>query len=545
VKKTLKIFSLAKNPQTTNMNTRKISIILTTSIWLILTTIAQAKPADPKILHVLNRLSYGIRPGDIDRVQSMGVDKYIKEQLNPDSIDESPALTERLAKLNTINLSPIELVQQYDPNRLVNGQKPEPDVKKDRQKQEREILTQARDARLYRSIYSQRQLQEVMVDFWYNHFNVYADKGIDRLWVGAYEQQAIRPYALGRFRDLVGATARHPAMLFYLDNWQNVAPVTNKKGKSQGLNENYARELMELHTLGVDSGYKQDDVISLARILTGWGFKQPGQKVVDGYSFQFNANRHDFGNKIFLGQNIIGSGIGEGEQALDILSRHPNTARHISFELAQYFVSDNPPKSLVDRLTKRFLDTEGDIKSVLDSLFHSPEFMDKKYYGAKFKTPYQYIVSSVRAIDPVQDNAKLGDFYSKLHMSRYGIVNNPKPLNDFLNQLGMPIYGCPTPNGYKNTQDAWLSPDSMTRKLNFATNLGNGKLSNLFTFVPVDSALMGMTPASTQIAIQVKSDELINDLGDNFSQNTQQAIAQSPPEIRLALILGSPEFMYR
>jgi uncharacterized protein (DUF1800 family) len=202
-----------------------------------------------------------------------------------------------------------------------------------------------------RSIYSDRQLQEVMVDFWYNHFNVYADKGIDRLWVGAYEREAIRPYALGKFRDLLVATARHPAMLFYLDNWQNSNPNFNrKKGRPQGLNENYARELMELHTLGVDGGYQQTDVIALAKILTGWGFKQPGQQVTDGYTFQFNPHRHDFSNKIFLDRDIVGSGINEGEQALELLSRHPSTAKQISFKLAQYFVADVPPKSLIDRL---------------------------------------------------------------------------------------------------------------------------------------------------------------------------------------------------
>ncbi len=500
------------------MNIRQYSIVITISIWLILTNIVQAKPVDPKVLHVLNRLSYGIRPGDIDRVQAMGVDKYIKEQLNPDSIDESVALTDRLAKLPTINLSATELFQQYNPNRLVNGQKPAGDVKKDLQKQQRQVLSQAVEARLYRSIYSQRQLQEVMVDFWYNHFNVYADKGLDRLWVGAYEQQAIRPYALGRFRDLVGATARHPAMLFYLDNWQNVAPVNKQGKKSQGLNENYARELMELHTLGVDGGYQQEDVISLAKIFTGWGFRQPGQNL-DGYSFQFNAKRHDFSNKIFLNQTIVGSGIGEGEQALDILSRHPSTARQIATELARYFVSDNPPKSLIDRLSKRFLETEGDIKLVLDTLFHSPEFSDKKYYGTKFKTPYQYAISAVRAI---------------------GIdVDNTKPLNVFLNQLGMPIYGCPTPNGYKNTQEAWLNPDSMTRRLNFATNLGSGKLP---IFLPANDS---PKPNPSVLNVAIDPDRLATALGNNFSVQTKQAIAASRPEIRPALILGSPEFMQK
>jgi uncharacterized protein (DUF1800 family) len=499
------------------VNTRKYLVFIISSIWLVLANIAQAEPANPKIIHLLNRISLGIRPGEIDRVQQLGIGKYIQQQLNPDAIVESPILTEKLSKLDTINLSPIDLFQKYNPNRQVDGQNPTPELKKIQQQQARQVTNQAIEARLWRSIYSHRQLQEVMVDFWFNHFNVYADKGIDKLWVGAYEQQAIRPYALGKFRDLLGATARHPAMLFYLDNWQNSTPNPNRKGRFQGLNENYARELMELHTLGVDGGYKQDDVIALAKILTGWGFKQPGQKIPDGYSFQFNRNRHDFTNKKFLDREIVGSGINEGEQALDLLARHPSTARQISFKLAQYFVSDNPPKSLTDKLSKRFMATDGDIKLVLDTLFHSSEFWDSKYYGSKFKTPYQYAISSIRSTGTD--------------------VANIKPLNDFLKQLGMPIYGCPTPNGYKNTQEAWLNPDSMTRRINYATNLANGKL-------PI-SASTTTAPNSAPIRTITVIDpvKLSTTLGNNFSTKTQQAIATSNPEIRAALILGSPEFM--
>jgi uncharacterized protein (DUF1800 family) len=504
------------------VNIRRDLLFITTFIWLLLANIAQAKPVDPKVLHLLNRLSYGIRPGEIEQVQSIGVDKYIQQQLNPDTISESGTLTDRLAKLNTIDLTPAQIFQLYNPNRQqIIGQPPTPEIKKVQQQQSKQVVAQALQARLMRSIYSQRQLQEVMVDFWYNHFNVYSDKGIDKLWVGAYEQQAIRPHVLGKFRDLLGATARHPAMLFYLDNWQNTKPNLNAKGRPQGLNENYARELMELHTLGVDGGYKQDDVIALAKILTGWGFKQPGQKVPDGYSFQFNANRHDFSNKVFLKQNIIGSGIGEGEQAFDLLSRHPSTARQISFKLAQYFVADVPPKSLVDKLSKRFLATDGDIKLVLDTLFKSPEFWNQKYYSAKFKTPYQYAISAVR--------------------STGSEVNNIKPLNDFIKQLGMPIYGCPTPNGYKNTQDAWLNPDSMTRRLNFATNLGSGRLT--LSTPQFTTAVQVNNPGNSLPTIPIDSVRLATTLGNNFSQNTQQAISTSPMEIRAALILGSPEFM--
>jgi uncharacterized protein (DUF1800 family) len=507
------------------VNTRKYLVVLTGAIWLLLANIAQAAPANPKVIHLLNRLSLGIRPGEIDRVQQLGVDKYIQQQLSPDSIVEPAILTDRLSRLDTINLSPAELFQRYNPNRQADLESPLPIDKKIQQQQTRLVTNQAIEARLWRSIYSQRQLNEVMVDFWYNHFNVYADKGIDKLWVGAYEQQAIRPHALGKFRDLLGATARHPAMLFYLDNWRNSVPNISQIRKKEGINENYARELMELHTLGVDGGYQQSDVLALAKIFTGWGFKQPGQKVPDGYSFYFNRNRHESSDKIFLNKTIAGAGIEEGEQALDLLAKHPSTARQISFKLAQYFVSDNPPKSLVSKLVKRFTATNGDIKLVLGTLFQSPEFWDNKYYGTKFKTPYQYAVSSIRSTGTE--------------------LSNPRVLNDFLKQQGMPLYGCPTPNGYKNTQEAWLNPDSLTRRINYATNLAKGKLpiSASATTVP-NSPLPIQADLSKLMPIPVVDPvKLAATLGNNFSVQTQQSIASSNSDIRAALILGSPEFM--
>jgi uncharacterized protein (DUF1800 family) len=507
------------------VNTRKYLVVLTSAIWLVLANIAQAAPANPKVIHLLNRLSLGIRPGEIEQVQQLGVDKYIQQQLNPATITEPAVLTDRLSKLDTINLSPVELFQRYNPNRQVADQTLLPADKKIQQQQVRRVTNQAIEARLWRSIYSKRQLNEVMVDFWYNHFNVYADKGIDKLWVGAYEQQAIRPHALGKFRDLLGATARHPAMLFYLDNWRNSVPNSSQSQRNEGINENYARELMELHTLGVDGGYKQSDVLALAKIFTGWGFKQPGQKVPDGYSFYFNPDRHESSDKIFFRKNIAGAGIEEGEQALDLLAKHPSTARQISFKLAQYFVADNPPKSLVNKLAKRFTTTNGDIKLVLETLFQSPEFWDAKYYGAKFKTPYQYAISSIRSTGTE--------------------LANPKVLNDFLKQQGMPLYGCATPNGYKNTQAAWLNPDSLTRRINYATNLAKGKLpiSASTTTAPTSPLPIDNNLSSLLSIPVVDPIKLAATLGDNFSAQTQQTIASSNPDLRAALILGSPEFM--
>jgi uncharacterized protein (DUF1800 family) len=480
---------------------------------------AWATPTDPKILHLLNRLSFGIRPGDIERASQMGIDAYIDSQLNPNSIPESPSLQAKLSQLNTLELSPVDIFQHYNPRKLVNGEKPQPtEIKKQRQNS-KTILNQAIEARLQRSIYSERQLQEVMIDFWFNHFNVDANKGLDRLWVGAYEREAIRPYVFGKFRTLLGATAKHPAMLFYLDNWQNSAENSHKKGRFKGLNENYARELMELHTLGVNGGYNQQDVINLAKIFTGWGFKQPGQKVPDGYSFSFNAKRHDFSNKVLLGKPIAGTGKTEGETALDLLAQHPSTARNISLKLARYFVADNPPASLVDRLSQTFLNSQGDIKAVLKVLFNSQEFWDAKYYGKKFKTPYQYVISSLRSSEVE--------------------VSNIKPINTFLQQLGMPLYHCPTPDGYKNTESAWLNQDSMIRRLNFATSLAAGKL-------PLSSPPTTSNGSRNNLGVTaIDGNKLVTTLGNRFSTKTQNAINSSPRHLKAALIFGSSEFMYR
>ncbi|MBH8576204.1 DUF1800 domain-containing protein [Nostocaceae cyanobacterium CENA369] len=493
-------------------------LLLFISLGGIAPSHAANAPIDPKVLHAINRLSFGPRPGDLQRVESMGVERYIQEQLSPNSIPESPSLSNQLSQLKTLQLTPVELLNEYGKN-LPPGQKPTPEQRQAAQKRARQVFDEAVQARLLQATTSPRQLQEVMVDFWYNHFNVYANKERDRLLVGAYEQQAIRPYALGRFRDLLGATARHPAMLLYLDNWQNTAPGSpGARGRFQGLNENYARELMELHTLGVDGGYTQQDVIALARIFTGWGFSRPNQQN-DSSGFFFDPKRHDFSDKVFLKQTIKGSGLAEGEQALDILARSPATARHISYKLAQYFVSDNPPSALVDYLTERFLSTNGDIRAVLNTLFYSKEFWDSKNFNAKFKTPYEYAISAVRATGSE--------------------VKNTKPIFNILQQLGMPLYGYQTPEGYKNTQQAWLNPEAMNRRISFATAIASGSFR--LSLIPMNQNKNDqIRPRQFVDALQ-----LANTLGNSFSPQTQSAIASSPPQLQSALILGSPEFMRR
>ncbi|MBV9387087.1 MAG: DUF1800 domain-containing protein [Chroococcidiopsidaceae cyanobacterium CP_BM_ER_R8_30] len=529
------------------MNLKSKVLLVFLLLWLglfnsdCIASVASA-PNSQQVLHVIDRLSFGPRPGDVERVESIGIERYIQEQLSPDSIPYPADLTNQLNSLETIKLTSEQLLAEYSPPRGMGGQKPSKEEIKACRLRSRIVLAQAVQARLRQNIESPRQLQEVMTDFWYNHFNVYAGKGADRLLVGAYEAEAIRPYALGHFRALLEATAKHPAMLFYLDNWQNTAPGSpGAHGKFQGLNENYAREVMELHTLGVNNGYTQQDVITLARIFTGWTFHRLGQQMTDDTGFYFDPNRHDFSDKVFLGQKIKGSGIEEGEQALDILARSPATARHISYELAQHFVADEPPPDLVEHLTQKFLVTDGDIREVLNTLFHSPEFADPKYYSAKFKTPYQYVVSAIRAT---------------------GIeVNNFRPVYGMLQQLGMPLYGCLTPDGYKDTQDAWLNPAAMTLRLSFATALADDRLhlnqpdqATIATSTSFTTALASnrQLPFGTMESPQIDNLshqpvdplQLASTLGNQFSPETQRAIAESPPQLQAALMLGSPEFMH-
>jgi len=484
---------------------------------------AMAAPAsDQEIIHVLNRLGFGPNAGDFAHVKAIGIDRYIAEQLNPQSIPEPPELTAQLAALDTMRLDPIQLFQQYGPRPAMGGAKPSPEEIKARREAARIIVQQEQAARVFRALYSRRQLEEVMVDFWYNHFNVFAQKGLDHLWVGAYEEAAIRPHALGRFRDLLLATAKSPAMLFYLDNWENSAPGSHMpNGREAGINENYARELMELHTLGVDGGYSQEDVVSLAHILTGWGFARPRMMPPDRTGFLFDPSRHEPGAKQFLGHMIAASGEGEGVAALDILARSPATAKHIAFELAQYFVADTPPQALVDRLAARFSQTDGDTSAVLAALFASPEF--RAGAGQKYKTPYRFVLSAARAAGAA--------------------VNNPRPLIGMMGRLGMPLYGCQTPDGYKNTENAWLGPEATNLRVSFATAIAAGRLP-LANAPAAEPAVMPVAATNEPPqAAPADAAALETLLAPILSAHTRAVIDESPPALRAALVLGSPDFM--
>ncbi len=496
---------------------------------------AQSSSDDDKVLHVINRLTFGPAPGDIQRVKAIGIKAFIDQQLNPGTIPESPTVQAAVASSTSPKESIAELMRQVRGlqqqkkenkearNAAIQAAKDQGDDAVDKAaaikkmnmlgKFYKQMNDEYVTRRLTRDVESTRQLEQVMTEFWFNHFNVCITKGLDHVLVGPYEDQAIRPFALGKFRDLLGATCHHPAMLFYLDNWQNTAPQSaGAKGRFTGLNENYARELMELHTLGVDGGYTQKDVTELARVLTGLGMKNPAQanrqnaEPVGPYGAFFAQNRHDFGEKVVLGRKFNGTGEQEIEEALDMLAKHPSTAHHISYQLAQYFVSDNPPASLVDKMAARFTSSDGDIKAVLREMFNSGEFWDPKYQNAKYKTPLRYAVSIVRATDA--------------HPANYNVIAQ------FMRLQGEPIYGCLTPDGYKNTRDAWLNPDGFLNRLNFATVVGSGNARGL-TSSPPEYRQLGATIS-----------------GSKFSPKTVAVVAKAPDPMKSAVVLGSPEFMH-
>jgi len=650
---------------------------------------AKKKSADASIgtmdpakraLHALDRLTFGPRPGEVERVSKMGVENWIELQLDPDRINDSN-LDARLAPFRTLRMNTREIVENFPPPQAIRAiaegrqslpsdparraiyesavakyeEKKERKAEKtgdappdngssdpannqsaqqredrmyaelksgeildlppeqryaaiikmspqerqavgrdlkgeDREQmlsdmtpQQRETLmalnnpqqlvaTEVAEGKLLRAAYSERQLQEVMTDFWFNHFNVFINKGPDRYLVTAYERDVIRPRALGRFKELLLATAQSPAMLFYLDNWQSVGPdspvarglparaqnrgwrrngrfggpfgvprPSPNRGNAQkqnkqrrGLNENYAREVMELHTLGVDGGYTQKDVTELAKILTGWTIQEPRR----GGGFEFNERMHQPGSKTFLGHKIKEDGEQEGVKVMEMLAKDHSTARFISRKLAMRFVSDNPPAALVDRMAKTFLVTDGDIREVLRTLFRSPEFWAADDYRAKVKTPLEFVVSAVRAT--ATD------------------VSNPLPLVQALNRLGMPLYGMQPPTGYSMKAEAWVNSSALVNRMNFALALGNGKLRGV---QPDTLILLGpQPPADAGAALALLEGDLLNgDVSPQTHAVIQKQLADPqvtgrrlddatrPPNYGAiaGLILGSPEFQKR
>jgi len=442
---------------------------------------------DAAITHVLNRLTFGARPGEVDRVRTLGLSTWFDQQLHPSRIDDQAAEA-MLAPLD-------EPPNNGDPQEL-------------RRFARRQIETLA-STKILRAMYSERQLQEVLVDFWFNHFNVYAAKGRTAEYLPDYERDVIRPHVFDRFRDLLEADAKSPAMLFYLDNWLSAGPdqgsgirdrgsraflrrrpravfpnprppmpdprqAAQSAKRKRGLNENYGRELLELHTLGVDGGYTQQDVINVARAFTGWTIDRRDNR------FRFVPALHDSGEKVVLGHTIkAGGGIEDGEQVLDILASHPATAHHIAFELVQRLVADEPPPALVERAAARFRETKGDLREVVKAIVTSPEFLSPSARNAKFKTPFELVVSAVRTT---------------------GVsVSDARAFVQTLQQLGEPLYMCQPPTGYHDTADAWVSAGGLVTRMNFATRLASGNMPGV--------ALPANAPPAQELALRIGSPE--------------------------------------
>jgi uncharacterized protein (DUF1800 family) len=450
--------------------------------------------ADEQVNHVLSRLTFGARPGDAEAVRAMGVDRWIDLQLHPERIDDSKS-DAYFSTLESYNTSAQELQRKYPPpNQLLQRLQAKGGAKlssadsaelRQANAGPRMVLTEAQGGRIDRALVSERQLQEVMTDFWLNHFSVYIQKGPpERYQLAHYESRVIRPNALGKFRVLLEAVAKSPAMLFYLDNWESQAdsnrprltplPGAGRGGLGRnyrgglltpqqqqqlarrrgGLNENYGRELLELHTLGVDGGYTQQDVINVARAFTGWTFPRPQQ---GGGEFGFNPQMHDAGQKVVLGHKLVaGRGIEDGEDVLDIVSRHPSTARYIAFKLARRFVSDTPPAALVERAAQTFRRTDGDIRAVVRTIVTSPEFFSHAAYRSKVKSPFEVVVSTLRALGAPPDGTP-----------RTAMA---------VAALGEPIYGHQAPNGWPETGDQWLNTGAILSRINFGVAVAAGRI---------------------------------------------------------------------
>jgi uncharacterized protein (DUF1800 family) len=595
--------------------------------------------ADEAVIHALNRLAYGPRPGDLDRVKQMGLAKWIDQQLNPKSIDDS-AVEARLREYPTLGMSNAQLMAQYpnpqqaakraglspeelkaqqiaqkqadaavasmlndmqDQEKLaqVNGDTPQgamkatsdapspmkqnpstpsaarkdslsvdpnavPQAISDDSKRPQRVVEELAMAKVTRAIYSDRQLQQVMDDFWFNHFNVFAGKGEVKWYLTSYERDVIQPNALGKFKDLINATAKSPAMLFYLDNYLSSDPKAaqrqaqlravrqaqrrnygwgpppappkpqNAKKQERGLNENYGRELMELHTLGVDGGYTQKDVTEVARCFTGWTIEKPRELA----SFKFDEKLHDPDPKVVLGKKIHAGGMKDGEQVIELLSKNPNTAKFISTKLARRFVSDNPPPALVARMSKTFLKTEGDIREVMRTMIYSPEFWSREAYRAKVKTPYELVVTSTRALGTD--------------------VDTPMPLVQWVNRIGEPLYQCQPPTGYSDKAETWVNTGALLNRLNFSLALAGNKVrgsrSDVTAFLGSDSStdpkaalnravavLLGGQIAPTTIETlekQIENPQVVQAKLDD-------PVKQVDLGVVTGLVLGAPEFQRR
>ncbi len=520
---------------------------------------------DEAILHALNRLGYGPQPGEVERIKQTGLEMWIEQQLHPEQIDDA-ALPARLGPLPVAGMSERQLLAEYPQpdaaakklgitvdeyrKRMDALAHPPQGVAPAPSKLPQEVLNEISDAKVLRAIYSERQLEEQLTDFWFNHFNVFANKDLDLWLVGPYERDTIRPRVLGKFRDLVEATAKSPAMEFYLDNYLSADPAAFDRlrhappaprganlppvGARRGLNENYGRELLELHTLGVDGGYTQKDVIETARCFTGWTIRA----LRDNPEFYFDERVHDPGAKTVLGKKIKRGGIKDGEQVLDIVSQDRHTSHHISLELAQHFVSDTPPDALVERMAKTFEKSHGDLREVMRTMIYSPEFWSRQAYRAKVKTPLELVASTARALGADVDDAA--------------------PLVGWIARIGEPLYQQLPPTGYPDKAQAWVNTGALLNRLNYAITLASNQVRGSEVELPpllgddaaedpyqaldraVSVFLGGQVSDATRATLEKESADP-HALGISAAANTRQASLG----VITGLVLGAPEFQQR
>ncbi|MBX7186563.1 MAG: DUF1800 domain-containing protein [Vicinamibacteria bacterium] len=545
---------------------------------------------DATAIHVLNRLTFGPSEKDLARVRRVGVSAWIEEQLRPSAAADT-ALATRLAPLETLQMDTAELRAKYeippDVRQQIQKARAERDAAEGKtsaaapgerfeqmdakaRREEREamvkqfpqlanlqgtpqkVVGELQAGKVLRAAYAERQLDEVMADFWFNHFNVFARKGPVEFMIGDYER-GIRERAFGKFEDLLVAVAQSPAMLFYLDNWQSVDPGFSPRDlyrpqtmggrprpnrnprpadsgpsgntkqpprRAYGINENYARELMELHTLGVDGGYTQADVVEVAKAFTGWtilGEGPGGPRRNKESRFAFAEPAHVKGDKHVLGFTIRNGGEKEGLEILHLLATHPSTAKFISRKLVQRFVADRPPQALVDRAAATFTRTGGDIREVLRTIFSSEEFLGPAYRSAKIKTPFEFVVSSVRATGAE--------------------VKNPRPLSDKIGAMGMPLYLQQPPTGYKDAAEEWVSTSSLLERMNFALDLAAGRVRG----VSIDQRALN-NPSATLDSVAAQL--LPGGLSPKSKETLEAEAAKDGTNkaMLVGLVLGSPEF---
>ncbi|MBB6429693.1 DUF1800 domain-containing protein [Algisphaera agarilytica] len=481
--------------------------------------------------HVLNRLAFGPRPGDVDRVMEMGWEKWVREQLDPKGIDND-ALNEQLKKkYPSVTLPLDQVLKQY---KLPYKKNATAEEQKKRNQLRSKARDELRDAALYRAVNSPRQFEEVIVEFWRNHFNIDNNKD-DVAWTASdFENTVIRRHAFGKFEHMLLASSQHPAMLVYLDNAVSQKPLTERElklmeryenrdfvprsvaalGRERGLNENYAREIMELHSLGVDRHYKQRDVTELARVLTGWsvGYNEDGE-----YGFDFKTNYHDDDNKVIFGSTLRGGGMKQGVGVIRELADHKYTAEFIAFKLCRYLVRDEPSEALVDRVATVFKRTNGDLPKVYEAIIFSNDFMYRQNHRVKFKTPFEYTVSALRTTGAQ--------------------INSAGPTHNMLKQMGQPTYRCVDPTGYYDQAEAWLDPGVLLFRWQFAMSLANNNLKG----VRVPDHLQANLSAES-LDKRLIQRLVPGDVDPQTLREAQEALAKGGASSAWGVMLGSPEF---